>query len=167
MKKQQYRNSQLEFRSMVEQDITSVRKFYDLARSSDLCDAGIVVDKEIPYFSRGTDSRVVVSVLDGQVVAFVDFTTSEICGLYVDPIHEGKGVARMLLGHAMRAMDKEINAEVLAGNERAISFFFRQGFQVVRPTTVDILETQGVARGFLLLRKGGVASSEDPVHVEE
>jgi len=64
---------------------------------------------------------------DGAVKAFMQIEAREIKKLFVEPVLQGKGIGTALIGHAMKEMDARF-LWALEKNQRAITFYERQGF---------------------------------------
>jgi ribosomal protein S18 acetylase RimI-like enzyme len=83
----------------------------------------------------------------GRVRGFVDVTPHEspdayfLSRLYVEPSLWGEGVGTELLTAATRRLDDDrerLDLTVLAGNERAIAFYERRGFEYVGTETTTL-----------------------------
>lgn len=76
---------------------------------------------------------------DGAVVGYLHYAEGELNRLYVEPERIGTGAGRQLLAELERRLEPgtEYVALVRAGNERAVRFYLRQGF-----------ETEGYVDGF-------------------
>lgn len=151
MKNLQY-GDELEIRVLLPTDESRIKAIFNRARRIELLSMGSTTCEHSQFKSFDPRSHAAVSVLNEEVNGFIEFSPDEILGLYVDPLHQGKGVARRLLRFALKSMDNSINAEVLAGNEHALTLFFRHGFEVLRPTTIAIPEAKAAARGYHLQR---------------
>ncbi len=72
-----------------------------------------------------------VAEVEGQVVAFIAFTIDELAWLYVDPSSYRKGIGTALIKHALLETKTPMSAEVLAGNNAAVSVYRKAGFHAV------------------------------------
>lgn len=150
---------ELKVSTLLPRDKPHVQTIFSEARRIELLSAGITLHED-PKFLVDSYAQVAVARLDAEVAGFVEYSTSEILRLYVDPLHQGKGVSSRLLRYALQHMLGSVNAEVLAGSELALTLFFRYGFEVLRPLTIEILETKTVARGYLLQLRGSTRSNQ-------
>ena len=87
----------------------------------------------------------------GRVRGYVNVDPHETPGayflsrLYVEPSLWGEGVGTELLGAACRRLDgdlERLDLTVLAGNERAIAFYERRGFEHVATETTSLGPTE-------------------------
>ena len=156
MKLQQLRDNQLEIRCLRQDDMPSVWTIYEHGRQAEVS-AINVQGRESSTRHGGSifhlDSQVAICLFAEEIIGFVRFSRNEILGIYVAQRHQGRGAARRLLRHALENMDAAVDTEVLATNERALTLFFRNGFEVTRPTSVEIPECGSVAQGYLLQRR--------------
>lgn len=97
---------------------------------------------------QDADARVWVVEVEGRIVAYARVGeprdqdsllhggTTEIYGFYVDPAAWGSGLGRALMGHVLDEVRERgfssITLNVVAGNERARSFYERVGFSLDR-----------------------------------
>lgn len=156
MKSSQYRIDDLEIREFKAEDKQALANINQQARRSELALAGISISGALqnePSFPNQAGFKVMISFLKSEIVGFVEFSDSEISRIHVSPAHQGRGVARRLLRHALENIEGTANAEVLAANERALTLCFRHGFDVMRRTSIEIPETGTVAQGYMLQRK--------------
>lgn len=70
---------------------------------------------------------------NGVVIGYLHYADGELNRLYVEPDRIGTGAGRLLLGELERRLEPgtEYVALVRAGNERAVSFYLRHGFETV------------------------------------
>lgn len=68
---------------------------------------------------------------EGVVIGYLHYSDGELNRLYVEPERIGTGAGRMLLAELERRLEPgtEYVALVRAGNERAVAFYLRQGFE--------------------------------------
>jgi ribosomal protein S18 acetylase RimI-like enzyme len=119
-------------------------------------------------FEGGAEApTTVVAIAGGAVVGFVTFGPSrdedavgmgEIYALYVDPgCHRG-GVGRLLMAHARRRLKEQGFAAavlwVLQGNERAASFYEREGWKPDGATREE--EPYGITSNVRRFHLGGL-----------
>ncbi len=78
------------------------------------------------------DGHFLVAEDDGEVVGYLHYAGNELNRLYVEPERIGTGAGRLLLTELERRLEPgtEYVALVRAGNERAVSFYLRQGFEI-------------------------------------
>ncbi|MDK1475840.1 GNAT family N-acetyltransferase [Streptomyces sp. 549] len=69
------------------------------------------------------------------VAGFVVLEEDEVTWLYVDPARYGQGAGAALLRHAVAQGGPRIETTVLAGNDRALELYLREGFTVVETRT--------------------------------
>lgn len=63
----------------------------------------------------------------GQPVGFISLLDCFIGGLFVSPSHQGAGVGRRLVAHALKRKG-ELQLDVYTRNQQALSFYSRLGF---------------------------------------
>ncbi|MFN7570851.1 MAG: GNAT family N-acetyltransferase [Betaproteobacteria bacterium] len=116
-------------------DWERVCAIHDAARRDELAAAGL----DAAYLTLAQtaenegfhDYEIRVAVLGDGVVGFVAFTTEELAWLYIDPVSYGKGIGTSLIQAALEETRGPLSAEVLDGNEAAISAYRKAGFKVV------------------------------------
>lgn len=112
-----------------------VCEIHDAARGDELAAAGL--DAAYLTLAQTADNEgfnnfeIRVAVVGNRVMGFVAFTSEELAWLYVDPVSYGKGIGSSLIQAALRETGAPLNAEVLDGNEAAISVYKKAGFNVV------------------------------------
>jgi GNAT superfamily N-acetyltransferase len=84
-------------------------------------------------FPRNT---VLIAEIDAVAVGFIAYGGGWVDHLYVDPARQGCGIGRLLLERAQRAED-ELQLWCFQENERALRFYVRNGFRIVRQTAGD------------------------------
>ena len=67
-------------------------------------------------------------------IGFIGLLGSHIGGLFVDPGHQGGGIGRLLVAHAM-SLKGALDLEVYARNQAALAFYRRLGFVESRTPT--------------------------------
>ncbi len=72
-----------------------------------------------------------VAEIDDLIEGFVAYSDEELTWLYVNPSCYRRGVGRALLRHAVAHGGPVIRAEVLEGNEPALSLYLSEGFRIV------------------------------------
>jgi GNAT superfamily N-acetyltransferase len=70
----------------------------------------------------------VAEVVPDQVVGFCAVRDGSVDHLYVTPERQGSGIGRALLNRAMAAYPLGLSLRVFELNDRARSFYFREGF---------------------------------------
>ncbi|WP_340562239.1 GNAT family N-acetyltransferase [Streptomyces sp. GSL17-111] len=123
-------------------DWAAVSRIHDAARLDELRDSvGIEAFLSLAdtYESEGLfDDRVWVAEGaedpaagdGGAVVGFVALADDEVTWLYVDPSRYGEGAGTALLRHAVAHGGPRVETTVLAGNERALALYLREGFVI-------------------------------------
>ncbi|MGY6708519.1 MAG: GNAT family N-acetyltransferase [Rhizobiaceae bacterium] len=91
-------------------------------------------------------AETLVAIRDFLPIGFIGLLGNHIGGLFVDPVHQGGGIGRLLLAHAMR-LKGWLDLEVYARNEAALAFYRRLGFVETgrRPTDDNGLPFELVA----------------------
>ncbi|MEN3584432.1 GNAT family N-acetyltransferase [Streptomyces sp. ZYX-F-203] len=64
----------------------------------------------------------------GTVVGLLGLLGDEVGGLFVDPVHQGRGVGRLLIEHAA-TLRGALRLEVFEANDRARGFYRLMGFE--------------------------------------
>jgi putative acetyltransferase len=64
---------------------------------------------------------------DGAVLGFVSLSANHLAALFVDPVHQGRGIGRALLEHA-QSLRQFLTLAVYVRNARAAAFYERNGF---------------------------------------
>jgi GNAT superfamily N-acetyltransferase len=72
-----------------------------------------------------------VAEVGGTVVGFVAFTNEELAWLYVDPSKYGMGIGTSLIRAALAETKAPLGAEVLDGNDAAVTAYRKSGFEIV------------------------------------
>jgi ribosomal protein S18 acetylase RimI-like enzyme len=116
-------------------DWDRVCEIHDAARRDELAAAGLDA-AYLPLAQTAEnegfhDYAIRVAVVGNKVVGFVAFTNEELAWLYVDPAVSSNGFATSLIRAALTETKAPLNAEVLDGNEAAISVYRKAGFKDV------------------------------------
>ena len=77
-----------------------------------------------------------VACLSGKPVGFISLLDTFIGGIFVSPHHQGKGIGRALIAHAL-AEKGELTLEVYAENGQAMRFYQGLGFVELSRREVD------------------------------
>ncbi|MTE20531.1 GNAT family N-acetyltransferase [Streptomyces sp. TRM43335] len=134
------RTSQWRVRPYRPEDWEAVSRIHDTARLDELRDSvGVEAFLTLAETYEGEglfDDRVWVAEDpaaggSGTVVGFVALADDEVTWLYVDPDRYGEGVGTALLRHAVAHGGPRVETTVLAGNERALGLYLREGFVIV------------------------------------
>lgn len=72
-----------------------------------------------------------VACEDKKVVAFIALDSHCIALLYVDPDYQNQGIGKRLLQLALKLISSPVYTIVMAGNQRAIAFYQKAGFQEI------------------------------------
>lgn len=75
-------------------------------------------------------SEVYVYETDGKVIGFIGLMENYIAGIFVDGKSRSKGIGKKLLDYAKERKNK-LTLQVYQKNERAVSFYKREGFTVM------------------------------------
>lgn len=65
------------------------------------------------------------------IVGFVAINCNFIALLYIDPDYQNQGIGKQLLNLALRLIGSPTYTIVMAGNQRAIAFYQKAGFQEI------------------------------------
>lgn len=126
--------SALVIRPFREPDWPRLSAIHDEARRRELALCGLedaFLPLEAMYKSEGLlDGHVDVAELDGEVVGFIAYDAGEITWLYVASKVTRRGIARLLVRHALAHMAGTVTVEVLCGNEPAKALYEACGFHV-------------------------------------
>ena len=68
-----------------------------------------------------------LAVEEGTVLGFMGLSGSHLDALFIDPDYRGRGVGRLLVGHARR-LEQSLTTDVNEQNPRARGFYERMGF---------------------------------------
>lgn len=71
-----------------------------------------------------------VAMQGGEQAGFISLMENFIGGLFVSPRHQGYGIGRQLIAHAL-SLKGELQLEVYTANERAYAFYRALGFEEV------------------------------------
>lgn len=152
------------------EDWEAVSRIHDAARLDELRDSvGVEAFLTLAetYRDEGLfDGRVWVAEDplaggSGAVAGFVALAEDEITWLYVDPARYGQGAGTALLRHALAHGGPRVETTVLAGNERALSLYLREGFAVVETREGKLAGNEAFpATGHILERRGPFRSPE-------
>jgi putative acetyltransferase len=95
-------------------------------------------DEDVAFFYEVVFPRntVLIAEIGATAVGFIAYGGGWVDHLYVDPLHHGRGIGRLLLERAQRAED-ELQLWCFQENPRALRFYARNGFRVVRETDGD------------------------------
>ncbi len=69
-----------------------------------------------------------VAIRDGEPAGFVSLLDDFIGGLFVSPRHQGVGIGRLLVSHALQ-MKGQLRLEVYTANSQAYAFYENLGFE--------------------------------------
>jgi len=84
---------------------------------------------------KGEKNLVAVNEND-KPLGFCGYKNNEICGLYVDPEHQGKGIGQRLAMRAIANMTQGRPQKLVVGSSLpAVSFYEQLGFQIVKKVT--------------------------------
>ncbi len=74
-----------------------------------------------------------IAIADGKPAGFVDYSVDDgyIKMLFVDPTHQGQGLAAALLGRAGDAVLLPLHLRTQAVNDGALAFYLARGFAIV------------------------------------
>lgn len=147
-----------EIRDYRADDWSAVAWVHDAARLQELA-ASVGVEAFLSLADTAEDEglfddKVWVASVAGQVVGFVAYADAEVTWLYVHPDHQGHGVGRALLRHALdhaRATGADrVETTVLDGN-RARALYERQGFTLTETRTGPLVGNEAfTATGHIL-----------------
>ncbi|SFD76739.1 GNAT family N-acetyltransferase [Streptomyces aidingensis] len=117
------------------EDWEAISRIHDAARLDELRDSvGVAAFLTLAETYEGEglfDDRVWVAEGPRGVAGFVALAEDEITWLYVDPARYGRGAGTALLRHALAHGGPLVETTVLAGNERALRLYLREGFVIV------------------------------------
>lgn len=71
-----------------------------------------------------------VATRDGEPAGFISLMDDFIGGLFVSPSHQGHGIGRRLIAHAMQ-LREQLHLEVYTANAQACAFYRALGFEEV------------------------------------
>ncbi len=69
-----------------------------------------------------------VACLDEEPSGFISLLDTFIGGIFVSPAHQGRGIGRQLIFHAL-TLQGELELEVYTNNQQALNFYTRLGFR--------------------------------------
>lgn len=72
----------------------------------------------------------------GEAVGFISLLGSFVGGIFIAPTHQGRGVGRTLIAHALE-LKGELSLEVYTENEQAVRFYASLGFKELSRRDVD------------------------------
>jgi len=89
--------------------------------------------------SRAKAGKTLVYSLNNKIVGTGSFNDSTIHSLFVDPAHQNKGIGKKILLALIENLKAErINSLVIAAPPGSTYFFNKNGFEVIRETTLTI-----------------------------
>ncbi|MBW9067111.1 GNAT family N-acetyltransferase [Agrobacterium pusense] len=77
-----------------------------------------------------------VATLNGQAAGFISLLDTFIGGLFVSPGHQGLGIGRKLVSHALN-LKGELSLEAYTENVQAMGFYRSLGFQELSRRAID------------------------------
>jgi ribosomal protein S18 acetylase RimI-like enzyme len=98
------------------------------------------------------DGLVLVAQDDVDLLGFIALSDNEITWLYVSPVHQRRGVARLLVRAALRSATGPVSLDVLVGNEAALKLYLSEGFQVVKQVSGKLAGNESFAASGFVLR---------------
>lgn len=133
-------------------------EIHDLARKDELRASGLLdafLSLEQTAENEGLfEAEVTVAVVDAVVRGFVATRDGELTWLYVHPNSYRTGIGRALLRHAIAANQGNLTADVLVGNEAALTLYLAEGFEVKERLDGQLVGNESfAASGYLLERK--------------
>lgn len=81
------------------------------------------------YFGKGEILKNILVYDDGLIKGFIQMNGTEICKIYVDNFFQSKGIGKELIEYAINELHAD-NLWALEKNQRAISFYKKQGFNL-------------------------------------
>ncbi|WP_165985972.1 GNAT family N-acetyltransferase [Streptomyces sp. YIM 98790] len=121
-----------------QRDWEAIERIHDAARLDELRESvgtEAFLSLADTYQGEGLfDGRVWVAE-DPAVAGFVALDEDEVTWLYVDPARYGRGIGTALLRHALAHGGPRVETTVLAGNQRALDLYLREGFTLVETKT--------------------------------
>lgn len=148
-------SADLLLRPYAESDWPRLCEIHDSARILELRAAGLeaaFLSLEQAAENEGLfDGTVVVADRAGQIEGFVAFSDDELTWLYVDPALHRRGTGRALVRYVLQASKNDLSAEVLLGNEIALSLYRSEGFTVLKRVDGRLTGNEAfAASGYLL-----------------
>jgi ribosomal protein S18 acetylase RimI-like enzyme len=148
----------MRLRAYVPKDWDRLCAIHDAARKDELRAAGLAeafLTLEQTAENEGLfNGELVVAEIDGEVQGFVAFAAGELTWLYVSPQTYRKGIGRQLLRYAVAASGGRLSAEVLVGNQPALSLYLSEGFHLLGRTNGRLAGNERyAASAFVLERK--------------
>jgi len=130
-------------------DLTAVHAL--ITRTIDVAYSGLYPPRAVGYFKdyhsldsildRATECEVLVVECDGVLVATGALVEDEICGVFVDPQHQGRGVGSQLMDRLEAlARDSGITAARLYISLPSRGFYERRGYEVLEFGSLDVGE---------------------------
>lgn len=148
-------------RAYVSSDWDRVCEIHDAARRDELAAANL----DAAYLSLAQTAEnegfhsydIRVAEVLNRVVGFVAFTSEELAWLYVEPASYRSGVGTSLIQAVLQEVHAPMSAEVLEGNEAALSLYRRAGFEVVGHAQGHMPGNEAFAVSVIELRHPGAA----------
>src|SRR5438309_7195159 len=86
---------------------------------------------------RFFESRTFVACCGSRIVGFVSIERACITWLYVDPAWFRRDIGTMLLNRALRECGPDAWLNTMAGNDAAVAFYKKAGFEIVKSFPSD------------------------------
>jgi GNAT superfamily N-acetyltransferase len=138
-----------------------VCEIHDAARRDELAAAGLsdayLTLAETAENEGFDEYEILVAERDENLLGFVAFTPEELAWLYVDPRFYRTGIGTALIEAVLRETASPLSAEVLDGNNAAITVYKKAGFVEVGHSHGQLPGNESFAVSVTELRHPGVA----------
>jgi GNAT superfamily N-acetyltransferase len=129
-------NNQLKLKKAEIDDAKEIATLFKLTRKNNLpyLPQLHTPKEDLEFFKKAIKNEyVVLAQIENKLIGFCSFNNGWLNHLYVLPAFQGQGVGGTLLRYS-KARNKELNLWVFQKNNKAISFYEKNGFKLVMYT---------------------------------
>lgn len=125
--------SKFNIREYQPNDYAEVCRIHDVSRKEELTIGGaekyFIPLETAPYKDDFFSCKIYVAYDADSILGFVAVHPQELDYIYVDPIHQNKGIGYALATTALRYMSRSVSLDVFAENTKAKKLYKKLGFK--------------------------------------